>query len=208
MERTVGYVSLHRRTVTQAAIAGAVLLLLVAGFFAVRAYRENQAGKDLSEGLAALDVPIAGQPAAAGAPKTYSSAGERDKAAEVHLRKAAGMGGTVAGQAAAMILAARSASPDAAATLERLAREGKAEVAASAEIDAARLLAAGVSGAQGRAALRSRTDLRGVRLSHRRACDVPAPHQRLPELPVPRRRPPEDSRLLVRAAHGRETNRL
>ena len=142
MERTVGYVSLHRRTVIQAAVGGAVLVLLVAGFFAVRAYRENLAGKDLSEGLAALDVPIAGQPAAAGAAKTYPNAAERDKAAEAHLRKAAGMGGTTAGRAAAMILAARSAAPDAAATLERLARDGKAEVAASAEIDAARLLAA------------------------------------------------------------------
>lgn len=145
MERTVGYVSLHRRGVIQASIAGGVLVLLVAGFFAVRAYRENQAGKELSAGLAALDTPIAGQPAAAGgppAPKTYPSAAERDKAAETHLRKAAGIGGTAPGRAAAMILAARSTAPDAAATLERLAREGKAEVAASAELDAARLLAA------------------------------------------------------------------
>jgi tetratricopeptide (TPR) repeat protein len=142
MERTVGYVSLHRRGVIQAAIGGGILVLLVAGFFAVRAYRKNQAGKELSAGLAALDVPIAGQPAAAGAPKTYPSAAERDKAAEEHLRRAAGIRGTAPGRAAAMVLAARSSSPDAAATLERLAREGKAEVAASAELDAARLLAA------------------------------------------------------------------
>ncbi len=141
MERTVGYVSLHRRGVVQASIGGAAVVLLVAGFFAVRAYRESEAGKELSAGLAVLDTPIAGQPAAAGAPKTYPNAAERDKAAEEHLRRAAGMRGTAPGKAAAMILAARSASPDA-ATLERLAREGKAEVAASAEIDAARLLAA------------------------------------------------------------------
>ncbi len=142
MERTVGYVSLHRRGVIQAAIGGAALVLLVAGFFAVRAYRESEAGKELSAGLAALATPIAGQPAAVGAPKTYPSAAERDKAAEEHLRRAARMGGTAPGRAAAVILAARSASPDASATLERLAREGKSEVAASAEIDAARLLAA------------------------------------------------------------------
>jgi hypothetical protein len=67
MGATVDYVSHHRRGVTEGLVAAAVLAALVAGFFLFRAYRENQAGRELSAGLAALDVPLAGQPAATGA---------------------------------------------------------------------------------------------------------------------------------------------
>jgi tetratricopeptide (TPR) repeat protein len=142
MGRTMDYVSHHRRGVAEGIIGAVAAAALVAGFFLVRAYRENRAGKELSEALAALETPLAGQPAAASAPKTYPNAAERDRAAEAHLRLAAGIRGTGPGRAATVILAARASSPDAAATLERLARQGKAEVAASAELDAARLLAA------------------------------------------------------------------
>ena len=63
MGRTVDYVSHHRRGVTEGIVAAAVVVLLIGGFLVLRAYRESQAGKDLSAGLAALDVPIAGTPA-------------------------------------------------------------------------------------------------------------------------------------------------
>lgn len=141
MGRTVDYVSHHRRGVTEGIVAAAVLAALVAGFFLLRAYRENQAGRELSAGLAALDMPLAGQPAAVGAPKTFPNAGDRDKEAETHLARAADHPGTAAGRAANLILAARGKSPNPGDVFARAAREGQAEVAASAELDAARLLA-------------------------------------------------------------------
>ncbi|HYV41625.1 MAG TPA: tetratricopeptide repeat protein, partial [Thermoanaerobaculia bacterium] len=115
--------------------------LLIGGFLLLCSYRENQAGKELSAALAALDTPIAGQPAALGAAKTFTTAQVRDKETDGHLRKAAGYPGTTAGRAAALILAARDKAPNA-ETFARTARVAKAEVAASAELDAARLLAA------------------------------------------------------------------
>jgi tetratricopeptide (TPR) repeat protein len=141
MGRTVDYVSHHRRGVTEAMVAGIVGVVLVAGFFLFREYREGQAGKELSAGLAALDTPIAGTPAAAGAQKTFASVTEREKQATEHLKKASDRSSTAAGRAAALILAARSPSPASAEAFARAAREAKAEVAASAELDAARLLA-------------------------------------------------------------------
>ena len=141
MGRTVDYVSHHRRGVTEGIAAAAVLAALVAGFLLLRAYRENQAGRELSAGLAALDKPIAGTPAAAGAVKTFPNAAERDKDADSHLTRAAGHPGTAAGRAANLILAARGKTKNAAEVFARTSREGKAEVAASAELDAARLLA-------------------------------------------------------------------
>jgi tetratricopeptide (TPR) repeat protein len=122
-------------------VAGAVAVVLVAGFFLFREYRETQAGKELSAGLAALDTPIAGTPAAAGAQKTFATEAEREKQATEQLKKAAGRSSTAAGRAAGLILAARVPSPGSAETFSRTAREAKAEVAASAELDAARLLA-------------------------------------------------------------------
>jgi tetratricopeptide (TPR) repeat protein len=141
MGRTVDYVSHHRRGVTEGIVAAAVLAALVAGFFLLRAYRENQAGRELSVGLAALDTPLAGQPAAAGAPKTFPNAADRDKEADTHLSLAADHPGTSAGRAASLILAARGKTQNAAEVFARTSRDGKAEVAASAELDAARLLA-------------------------------------------------------------------
>ncbi len=142
MGRTVDYVSLHRRGVTEGIVAAAVVALLIGGFVLLRTYRENQAGKELSAALAALDTPLAGQPAAVGAPKTFASADARNKEVDLHLRKAADHPGTSAGRAAALILAARDKPATAAETFARTARVAKAEVAASAELDAARFLAA------------------------------------------------------------------
>src|SRR5262249_11222888 len=65
---------------------------------------------------------------------------EREKQATEHLKKASGSS-TAPGRAAALILAARTPSPASADAFARAAREAKAEVAASAELDAARWLA-------------------------------------------------------------------
>src|SRR6266508_4047877 len=141
MGRTVDYVSHHRRGVTEGMVAAAVVAVLIGGFLLLRSYRESQAGKELSAALAVLDTPIAGQPAALGAAKAFATVEARDKEADGHLRKSAGYPGTSAGRAAALILAARDRAPNA-ETFARTARVAKAEVAASAELDAARLLAA------------------------------------------------------------------
>lgn len=141
MGRTVDYVSHHRRGVSEAMAAGGIAVALVIAFFLFREYREAQSGRELSAGLAALDMPIAGTPAAARAQKTFPSDAEREKQAVEHLKKAANRSSTAAGRAAALILAARSPSPASAEVFARAAREAKAEVAASAELDAARLLA-------------------------------------------------------------------
>src|ERR1700693_3980220 len=84
MGRTVDYVSHHRRGVTEGIVAAAVLAALVAGFFLLRAYRENQAGRELSAGLAALDTPLAGQPAGGGGPETFPHAVARGQEADRH----------------------------------------------------------------------------------------------------------------------------
>ena len=141
MGRTVDYVSHHRRGVTEGIVGAAVLVALVAGFFLLRAFRENQAGRELSAGLAALDIPLAGTPAGAGAQKTFPNAAARNKEAEDHLKKAADHPGTAAGQAANLILASRGKTPNPSESFARAARDGKAEVAAAAELDAARFLA-------------------------------------------------------------------
>lgn|SRR5512143_75568 len=142
VERTVGFVSGHRRGVTEAVAIALGIAALVAAFFLIRSYREARAGRELSAGLAALDAPLAGSPAALNAPRTYATEGERDRDAKTHLERAAGIHGTAAGRAAAVIVAAReSKSPSASETFSRAAREGRAEVAAAAEIDEARLLA-------------------------------------------------------------------
>ncbi len=141
--RTVDYVSHHRRGVTEVGVIVAGVAVLAGGFLLFRAYRESQAGKELSAGLAALETPLAGQPAATGAGRTYATAAGRDRDAREHLRKAAARPSTAAGRAAVVILAAREGNAaDAPEVLARAAREGRAEVAAAAELDAARLLAA------------------------------------------------------------------
>jgi tetratricopeptide (TPR) repeat protein len=141
--RTVDYVSHHRRGAIEAIGAAAAVLVLAAGFFLFRGWRERQAGRDLSAALEILEVPLASDPAAASAPRTFPTAADREREAAKHLQEAAEKGGTDAGRAARVILAARSEKPAAAAeTLAKAAREARYEVAAAAEIDAARLLAA------------------------------------------------------------------
>jgi tetratricopeptide (TPR) repeat protein len=120
---------------------GAGVVLLVGGIFAWRAYVAAIAGRELSAGLEILATPIAGQPAAAGVGKTYATAQERERQAEPHLKKAASHPATAAGRAATVILAARDSNSAGAEPLERVAREARGEIAAAAEIDAARLLA-------------------------------------------------------------------
>jgi tetratricopeptide (TPR) repeat protein len=140
--RTMDYVTGHRRGVVESIAIAAAVALLVAAFFLVRGYRESQAGRELSAGLTALDTPVAGSPAALNAPKTYATEGEREREARSHLERAAGIRGTEAGRAAAVILAAREpAAASSSETLSRAARDAKAEVAAAAELDEARLLA-------------------------------------------------------------------
>lgn len=55
--RTVDYVSHHRRGATEAIGAGVAVLLLAAGFFLFRGYRERSAGRELSEALSILEAP-------------------------------------------------------------------------------------------------------------------------------------------------------
>lgn len=141
--RTVDYVSHHRRGATEAIAAGVAVLLLAAGFLLFRGWRERSAGRELSEAIAILEAPLASDPAAATAARTFPTAAEREREAAQYLDSAAKKGGTRAGRAARVILAARSEKPaDAVNVLTRVARDAELEVAAAAEIDAARLLAA------------------------------------------------------------------
>jgi tetratricopeptide (TPR) repeat protein len=139
--RTVDYVSHHRRGAVEAAAAAVAVLLLAGGFFMFRAWREKSAGRELSEALAILEAPLASDPAATGAGTTYATAAERERAAAKHLEAASKKGGTSAGRAAQVILAARSEKfAQSTEALAKAARDEQAEVAAAAEIDAARLL--------------------------------------------------------------------
>jgi tetratricopeptide (TPR) repeat protein len=141
--RGVDYVAHHRRGATEAIAAGVAILLLAGGFVLFRAWRERSAGRELSEALAVLEAPLASDPAAATASRTFPTAAEREREAARHLEAAAKKGGTEAGNAARLIVAARSDKPaEAVNELTRIARDGTMEVAASAELDAARLLAA------------------------------------------------------------------
>lgn len=141
--RTVDYVSHHRRGATEAIAAGVAVLLLAAGFLLFRGWRERSAGRELSEAIAILEAPLASDPAAATAARTFPTAAEREREASRYLDSAAKKGGTKAGRAARVILAARSEKPaDAVNVLTRVARDAELEVAAAAEIDAARILAA------------------------------------------------------------------
>jgi tetratricopeptide (TPR) repeat protein len=142
MRHTVDYVTHHRRGVTEALAAGLVIAALAAGFLIYRGLRERQAGAELSASLEALDTPLASDPAAKGAPRTFATDAEREKEAKAHLERAAGIGGTSAGRAAAVVLAARTSAPASADAFAKAARERASEIAAPGEIDSARLLAA------------------------------------------------------------------
>ena len=142
--KTVDYVTGHRRGVTEIVAVVAGIAAIVAGFFMYRAWLERSAGRTLSEALAIMDTPLASDPQAAGAPKTFASAAERRSQAEKLLRQAASHGSTASGRAAQVILAA-SGSEKAAESVdvfEKAARQSRSESAAAAEIDAARQLAA------------------------------------------------------------------
>jgi tetratricopeptide (TPR) repeat protein len=142
MGRTVDYVSHHRKGVTEAIVIASVLAAAVAAIFLYRIYREAAAGRELSAALEILDMPIAPM-TGAGAGRTVSSASERDRRANVRLRAAAGYGGTAAGRAASVILAAQDPKGSGAVeALSKAARDGNVEVAAAAEIGEARLLIA------------------------------------------------------------------
>lgn len=141
--RTVDYVSHHRRGATEAIAAAVAVTALAAGFFLFRSWREHQAGRELSAALEILEAPLASDLTAASAPRTFPTADARESEAAKLLRQAAKKGSTDAGRAAQVILAARLEKPAAAAEiLAKAARRARAEVAAVAEIDAARLLAA------------------------------------------------------------------
>lgn len=141
--RTVDYVSHHRRGATEAIAAAVGILLLALGFLVFRGWRERTAGRELSEALAVLEAPLASDPAAATAARSYPTAAARDREANRLLEAAAKKGGTEAGRAARVIVAARTEKPDdAVESLTKVARDARLEVAAAAEIDAARLLAA------------------------------------------------------------------
>jgi len=144
MGRTVGYVTEHRRGVTEAIAIAAGIAILVGGFFAYRLWTARNAGRVLSEALSVLDTPLASSPDAAGAPKTYPSEAERRKAADALLEKAAGHGSTPSGRAAQVLLAAGGADKPGQTVdaFEKAARQGKSVTAAAAELDAAKLLAA------------------------------------------------------------------
>ena len=140
--RTVGYVSEHKRGVTEAVAIAAGVVILVGGFFAYRTWVGRSAGKDLSEALAILGTPLASeQPTAT---KTYPTEAARRVEAEKFLKKAAAHGSTASGRAAQVILAAGGADKPGTSVevFEKAARTGKSETAAVAEIDAARALAA------------------------------------------------------------------
>lgn len=149
VNKTVGYVSEHRRGATEAMAIAVGAALLVGGFFLYRAWQERSAGTALSEALAILDAPIAGQPPVQPGVKTYATAAERRAEADKLLKKAASRGSTASGRAAAVILAAGGADKpeQSLEVFEKAARHTRSETAAAAEIDAAKLLAA-----QGKAA--------------------------------------------------------
>jgi tetratricopeptide (TPR) repeat protein len=144
VNKTVGYVAEHRRGATEAIAIAIGAAVLVGGFFLYRAWQERASGRALSEALAILDAPVAGETPAAPGVKSYTTAAERRAEADKLLKKAAAHGSTASGRAAAVILAAGGAdkpeqSLDA---FEKAARQSRSEAAAAAEIDAAKLLVA------------------------------------------------------------------
>lgn len=135
------FVSLHRKGAVEAIAVGAALAVLIGAFFALRAHRESQAGERLSRALTALSTPLASDPSAGTAPRTYPSAVERDADVDRELAAAAEFGTTRSGRQAALVLAARGKAKDASSTFDRYARSGKSVLAAAAELDSYRNLA-------------------------------------------------------------------
>ena len=100
VNRTVGYVSEHRRGATEAVAIAVGAALLVGGFFVFRAWQERSAGTALSAALAVLDAPLAGEPGATPGVKSYATAAERRTEADKLLKQAATHGSTSSGRAA------------------------------------------------------------------------------------------------------------
>jgi len=140
--RTVGYVSQHRRGVTEGVAIAIGAVALVGGFVLYRTWTDRSAGRALSEALSVLGEPLASEQPAAGS--KFSTPAQRSAQAEPLLKKAATHASTPPGRAAEVILAASGAEkPDRALSLlEKAARAGSSETAAAAELDAAKLLAA------------------------------------------------------------------
>ena len=135
------FVSSHRKGTTEAVVAAVGLAVLVAAFVGFRAYRESEAGQHLSKALAILSSPVAGEPSSIEATGTpYSSAAERNAAAEKELKAAADFSATRSGREAAVVLAARSAGKGDLDSFDRFARANRSIVGAVAAIDAVRLL--------------------------------------------------------------------
>ena len=85
--KTVGYVSEHKKGVSEGVAIIAGLAVIIAGIFGYRAWAARSAGQSLSRGLAVLSTPLKSeQPTAA---KTFASAAERQTEADNFLRKAA-----------------------------------------------------------------------------------------------------------------------
>jgi tetratricopeptide (TPR) repeat protein len=137
----IRFVSGHRKGAKEAIGIGLALAVLIGAFVALRSYRETQAAERLGRALTALSTPLAGDPSAGTAPKTYATAVERDADADRELAAAAEFGTTRSGREAALVLAARGKSKDAEATFDRYARSGKSVVAAAAELNSYRALA-------------------------------------------------------------------
>ena len=96
--KTVGYVTEHKKGVTEGVAIVAGLAVIVAGLFGYRAWAARSAGQNLSRGLAVLSTPLKSeQPSAA---KTFGTAAERQAEADTFLRKAASHGSTGPGRAA------------------------------------------------------------------------------------------------------------
>lgn len=141
VRQTFDYVSGHRRGVTEAIAAAVGIAVLAAGFLLFRAWRERQAGAELSAGLEALSAPLASDPAAKDAPRKYATEADRDREAREHLTKAAALGGTSAGRAAAVVLGARLGAGKDTDAFSRAAGQRAIEISTPGEIGAARQLA-------------------------------------------------------------------
>ena len=143
IDKTVGYVSGHRKGVTEVVAILAGVAVLAGSFYLYRTWSERSAGRSLSEALAILDTPLASEQQP-GATKTFASAAERRAQADPLLRKAASHGSTPSGRAAQVILAASGADKanQEVDVFEKAARQARSESAAAAEIDAAKALAA------------------------------------------------------------------
>ena len=136
----IRFVAGHRKGTAEAIGIGLALAVLIGAFVALRAHGEAQAAGHLSKALATLSTPLASDPSAGTAPKTYATAAQRDADADRELQAAADFGTTRSGREAALVLAARG-KKDAIATFERYARSGKTLMSAAAELDSYRALA-------------------------------------------------------------------